>query len=533
MAKQQRQRQQYVVNGEAQNPNAPIKYVWQPGKVFDYMFVNYLDHKDDVDTKSIEQYGLDYDTLMRGEAKKYVTIAGQLVDDGVWNLDDFKKRPLFINLGGSRSGKSYDAFDFIVKWCDDNRLKDLSIDVYRETLVKARGTTLEDCLKCFDFIGLRRNIDYTLTGEINAIPTIKLWGNTIQFKGLPAKGSEAGMCDVAFVNEIFEVADKSVIMGIRQRCKKCMILDANPSLTQHWAMEMKDEFNVFYTWTSYLDNIHLPVGFKMEAESWCGWDFDDSVIEVDSLGFKRRRWLKPACKDGEIYDEAIHRRPNKINFERGTVDEWRWLTYGEGIPSPQTGAVFKDVTWISEFPANGLEQCHLGLDYGYNSDPSVLTRVGVSGFDMYAEALTYQSTPTVEILFDLITPQIEKEIERRKAEAQGGDIADIIIVCDSQDRYKDSQFTTDLQNLAFVRGKDWQFVKCKKPQIVTRVGLVKRFRLHLVENNNVRLEQQNYTYLKHPDGTPMNIPDPSSKWCHFWDSMGYVSWYFFRYYLNV
>lgn len=459
-----------------------------------------------------------------------------------------RRKVVFINLGGWRASKTYDEIHLIYKYCLDYSNAKKHIKVFRKTLVDVREKTLVDFKKCFSLMGLERDLDYTLTGDgQGGKPIITIAGNTIEFKGYPEEGVQEGDSDVVFINEILEIESLETYNSITGRCKDIVICDANPNLTEHFIFHKHGEFNTFYTNTTYLDNKHLPEGLQSDYEEYCPFMLEDSHIEiVDAIpilaegkndqffnGFRKRVWDKPECKENEKYDHAIHRRINEKNIEKGKANKWWWYVFCEGLPAAREGAVFEDVHWTDKFPETGMEHVHLGLDLGFSSDPSVLTRVGVNGKDMFAEKLTYTNTATPEILFDLIEPHIYAEIARRKKEANGLEIADIVVVCDSSDKYKEFEFVRALQIIANNKGLLWQFVKCQKPNIVTRINLIKRFKLHLVDDPNVRLEQQNYIFMRHADGTPMNIPDPNSKWCHFWDSMGYVSWYFYRYYLNT
>jgi hypothetical protein len=198
-----------------------------------------------------------------------------------------------------------------------------------------------------------------------------------------------------------------------------------------------------------------------------------------------------------------------------------------------------DIQNLSEYEAEVYDLTVEGVyDYFangilvHNCDPSVLTRVGVNvrSKDAYMEALTYQATKDVDTLFDLISPQIEKEIARREREAEGLEIAQIVIACDSADRYKDIQFVRDLNSISLQRGLGWQFVKVKKPSITVRIALMHRFRLHIVRDVNVQREAQNYCYQV-IEGRQTNIPIDNFN--HFWDSVGYCFWYFYRWLINI
>lgn len=455
------------------------------------------------------------------------------------NPDNGRKALVKIaNQGSSRSGKTYSAIQFIYTFCNHNLNKGLYIAVLRETLVDCRKYTYKDFIECFKMMGVYENCEITEYPN----PRIKLYGNTIEFMGLPEPNKQPPRTDICFFNEIVEVNDKQRVNGLLMRCEKLAIFDWNPSYTDHWIFGMESEFNTLFTRTSYLDNKHLSDNIVSNIESYCPWHFDDCHMEIRN-GFYVRVWDKPEKPDNcKPEDAHLYRRDNETNIKAGTANKWYWLVYGEGVPAAKEGAIF-DPDWIDEFPETGMDSVNLSLDFGYTSDPSVLTRVGVNvhSKDAFMEALTYQATKDVDTLFDLISPQIEREIARRKAEAgwyvdesgkevEGLEIAQVVIACDSADRYKDIQFVRDLNSISLQRGLGWQFVKVKKPSITVRIALMHRFRLHIVRDVNVQREAQNYCYQV-IEGRQTNIPIDNFN--HFWDSVGYCFWYFYRWLINI
>lgn len=507
--------------------------------------------------------------------------------------------------------------------------KKLYIIVYRNTSVDSRKT-FKDFIEEYDRIGLlpieqRRNEKtgkLEMSGDYEKVespkPIIRYKGHTVEFMGMPEGNQEAVGCDIAFINEILENNNEHAFYSIVRRTTLITMADWNPKQSVHYIYNIK-RFNFHYPVTTYLDNKWLPLGQKADAEAQCPWDFKDSVFEVEISdiygklkrykvpegftlekwyagyyqsdeakakgesfdGFLRRKWLKPErpenCKEE---DYNLYRMPHKLNYENGTVNRSEWLTYGEGIPSGQEGAIFNNVKWVDKFPES-VDNQYFGLDYGFSNDPSALTSVGNIGMDMYIEKLCYQKTGTSELLFDLIRKPILNEEKRRYIEANGEEwylklldlrskltlsyakayvddeqrhnaidnakdelqehinnglpIAPIYIVTDTADVYKgrgaavEQQFTLDLNLLAQQHGFNWKFIKVGSKPIVPRIALMKKFNLHLVKDKDFEIEQQNYCYAKGDDGKPTNLPDKESKWNHIWDSAGYAIWKFFRF----
>ena len=451
-----------------------------------------------------------------------------------------------FNGGGTRSSKSYDIIHFLWKVCDANKGKGLYIAVYRETLVKNKDTTLKDFQECFTKVmKLEEGKDFLLAGSgASGRPIMTVYGNTIEFKGYPEEGSEGGRADIVYFNELLENENKKVFDNICQRVEYMVLADWNPALTEHWAFHFDKEFNSFYTNTTYLDNRHLKEQQIAMWESRCPWDFADSHIEEyghtyadDGKGgkickgfFRKRVWDRPECGEHEMYDETKHRRPNKINADRGTIDKWWWIVYGEGQKAAQDGAVYKEVDWINEFPKTGMSEVYFGLDFGYSKDPTCLVKIGRDGMDLYIELLTYTPTPTSDIAYDLIRPKIYEEVERRRIEAEGEEFQEVDVVCDSSDVFKDKdkQFVRDLNRISERLNDNFRFCKVKKTGLVPMTSTVKRFKLHIVENNHARSEYENYLHLKDSAGNFTNMPDPGSKFCHFWDAVRYCVCKFYK-----
>lgn len=449
-----------------------------------------------------------------------------------------------LNGGGSRAGKTYDIIHLIVFILSEYKFgknpRKLLVMVYRNQLKDAREKTMTDFLRCFREIGLIRDVDFKAVGDKNGLPSIELWGHDIRFNGMPDDPDTQPLgCDISYINELIENNDERFTWGISRRTELLFLADWNPSKTVSWAYDLGRQFNVFYSHTTYLDNVHIPLNLLTDLESKCPWEFTDYEIVIEDGGFKRRKWLKPErpenCKEKDYH---LYRTPNRVNVERGTVNKSEWLTYGEGLKGAQEGAVFSDleVNWIEEIPYNEISMYGLGLDLGYKSDPSVLTFAGFNHTKNYSKKLFYQKTETPEILFEGLREILEAEEKRRQIEAdwlfdengklirKGLDYPPILIHCESQDNFKDVLFVPALNELADKNGYEWEFVKVRKPHIIMRTTYMKKFTLHFVSDDDFKREQENYVYLKDGEGKPMNTPDPASKFCDIFDSLGYAFW---------
>lgn len=436
-----------------------------------------------------------------------------------------KEKVMILNEGSSRSGKTFDTFDLFVFLADQFRNNPLSMYVVRKTLKNCREISYqEDFVTKMKLLGLY-NPAYA-RNEGNS-PEFRLWGSTIQFIGLDTQ-EELGKADVIYVNEALDIDNEKTIRDLFRRCSFLGILDWNPKYSDHFLFKWEGRFNTLFTKSTFRDNKHIPPTVKGSILATCPWDFDDYDEE-------KRAWKVP----------VEERRPNVLNIANGTANMREWLVYGEGIRCPEEGAVFKDVEWIDEFPTD-CDAVHFGLDFGYTSDPAVLTRVGKRRKDLFVKYETYTAYDNPDSLYDAVMPILLEEQANRRKETDG-EIQNIVVACDSADRYKDNHFVPSLNariltdNIAvatklkregvpeaeiekhLIRGV--QFVKTKKPGITVRLNMMKKYKIHVVRDVNAVKEFDNYVYMM-VEGKQTNIP--VDKFNHGIDSSSYAVWYFFK-----
>ena len=441
--------------------------------------------------------------------------------------------PKILAKGSARSSKTYSFIKLIVTFCDHNREEPLYIAVLRSRLTLARDYTFKDFLECFQMMGLEEGVDYSAIA--NPKPKIRLWGSTIDFFGLSDDASasgkggrkEAPRSDIVFVNEVIENQVRSLLDGWIMRCEMLFMADFNPTLSDHWVYTLAKEENVRYFDVSYLNNPFLSDTVVESIEAKCPWDFSKSKIVVDDYGLAHRVW------DDEKEEK---RPPHPVNTVNGTADRYWWLVYGEGKAAQMEGAVFSP-DYLDEYPEDeGFDDTGWGLDFGYTVDPSVLTRVGRQGRTLTIKYETWQSCSDTDTLYELISPtlldyqrKLEEELRSVDKEAKRPLVT---VACDSADKYRDEHFVRELNLIAIKRNDPLQFVKVKKPNIVVRIALMKKFKLRVVRsipNKNGGYESvtefTNYVY-ESKNGVTTNMP--IDKYNHGIDSAGYAIWHNFR-----
>ena len=371
---------------------------------------------------------------------------------------------IFCNEGGARAGKTFDTYHAIIAYCAMNPFpkhpsQPYLIYVVRKTLKSCREIAYQaDFKKVLEILNL---FDPKMATGEKSSPEYNLFGHTIKFRGLD-NDEEFGRSDIVFVNEALDIDDETALNNLLLRCEKIAILDWNPKYTEHFLFKWQDRPNVYFTKTTFLNNKHVPKNVRSNILSTCPWDFKD-------FDFLTGKW---AC-------EERFRSPNQVNIDNKTANRWYWLVYGEGMRSPQEGAVFPNVEFIEEFPEyNSLERVVFGVDYGFTNDPSVLVKVGWTGKDVYIQYMFYEPTPTSRQLIPLIKKAFDEERQIRKKAAGGYKIEEPYAWGDSKDMNTNGDSMT-----AALRYAGHRVIKAVKMNIVPSIEIMKRYNLHVVISN--------------------------------------------------
>ncbi len=395
----------------------------------------------------------------------------------------------FINSGGEsilvhNSSKTWDAFAFIVAFCDQNTKNEIYI--LRDTLTNCRDFTYKEFKLCL------QKMEIWDQGNAKEFPKPEytLNGNKIYFRGLDDEANVEGYpSDIIFINEALET-DKSKIDGLKMRCRKLMILDWNPKYTQHWCFDLEGQPNVFFTHTTYKNNRHLQKSVVKEIEGYSPWMIEDMDLPESE------------------------RRPNLVNLANRTVDKTRWMVYGMGLRCAPEGVIFENIQFIDEFP----DIAHTyGMDFGFTADPLTVVRHSEDKGNIYGELLYYRPCDNAEDV-----AMILQSLGIRKSD---------IITADSADRYV-SEKKGAVEMVSSLRSMGWNISKVKKTKnVMFWIGSMKSKKINIVKNqipcgcgcnkmiwNHAKIESENYV-LKEVNGIKVN--QPIDGFDHFWSGLRY------------
>jgi PBSX family phage terminase large subunit len=402
---------------------------------------------------------------------------------------DKSNRIILCNEGSSRSSKTFEAFRFIVTYCDHNRNEAKDIYVFRDTLINCKDLTVKDFKRCLGREGLGIYEDKNMIDSPK--PYYKLWGQVINFRGLD-KESEATKSDLLYFNELLE-CDKEPYDGWVMRNENIVINDWNPKYTDHWAFNLEKLPNCFFSRTTYKHNKFLPASVIKGIEAYCPWDLSD---------FTAKGWRVPVSE----------RKPNLENIAAGTVDLYRWLVYGEGVRANKEGLVFPNVTWVDEFPKD-VEYISHGMDFG-SAAPTAIVKGGFRKKekkpDLFLQKLHYNpcanSDEVDEVLNILGLGGEEKHLWSDTDFMGKGWIADL---------RRKGKFI--YPTVKYPGSRDYW------------ITTLSRFNIHIVKDPDFRREQENFSY-RVVDGKQLS--ETIKKFDHLWSASGYLAVGDFRELLN-
>lgn len=371
----------------------------------------------------------------------------------------------FCNEGGSRSGKTFDAFDFIADLCAV-ATRPLLVYVLRDTLVNCKDYTLQDFKEKMRLRGLYD--DNNMTGE-GQRPEYRIFNSIIRFRGLDKMGQKEGFpSDIVFINEALSGVEKEQYDSVVMRCKLLNILDWNPRFTEHWAFNLEGQPDVFFTHTTFRDNKHCP---------------------------------KAVARRIMAYE------PTPENIEAGTADEWRWKVYGLGIRAAQEGLIYPSIKWIDSMP-DYFDYYAYGVDFGFTHDPTAIVKVGITGRKLYIQELFYSPVDD-PVTLDTIMRQVAPEI------AESG--THIVAIGDTADKY--AKNPDGMVSALALRGLNIFKAIKGTGSIITGITRIREFDMYCVDTRNMRTEAGSYVWDS-INGIP--IGRPIDKFNHLWDAVRYV-----------
>ena len=261
----------------------------------------------------------------------------------------------FLNIGGSRSSKTYSILQYILIYCVKN--KDKVITIARKTFPALRLGAYREFIQMLKDYDLYREHNHNKTNNI-----YNLNGNTVQFISIDQSQKLRGLKhDLVFIDEVNEVS-KEEADQIFMRTTDKVILAQNPSDALHWSLKLQSSSDCHYIHSTYADNPFLSQAIINQIEGYK--DTDEDLWNVFGLGL-------PAKNNELVYNHYNFYDDSDLSI---TVDE---------VEHPY----WTDIIW--------------GLDFGYNH-PTALVKIWINADKrtIWCKEVIHQSYLTTN---DLIT----------------------------------------------------------------------------------------------------------------------------------
>jgi len=353
--------------------------------------------------------------------------------------------------GSSRSGKTFSSIDFIIRQCSITS-EPLVFNIVKETYNSFKTTLYDDFSKRLNKFGLDNPFERS-----QEVASFKIFNHKVNLLGAdkPSKFHGAS-CDYLWFNEGLDI-QRSIFDQAEQRCRLFWWSDYNPYVSLHYVY--------------------------------------DNIIPRDDVAFLKTTYKdNPFISDGELNKILSYDPNNQENIRQGTADDYMHAVYALGERMSRQGLIYRDVTWVDEFPSQDLyDRVGYAMDLGFTNSPTTLCKSVAIGGNLFSECLIYEPTETPEDLAAMLKML---------------GLSDTFIWCDSAHPL----FIGKLNELGC------KVYAIKKTPIMDGIGLVKSWNLHFVKNRNVQKEQENYS-MREINGIVLD--EPVKKHDHFFDALRY------------
>lgn len=276
------------------------------------------------------------------------------------------------NQGGSRSSKTYSILQMIVVLCIKN--SKLKVSIVRETLPSLKGSVLRDFIEIMKDLDIYDQNQHSKTDNIYNFKN----GSCVEFFSTDNDQKIRGRKrDILYCNEGNELS-QDVFNQLVMRTSGKVLIDFNPSDSDHYLYELTEQDNCKLIKSTYKDNVFLTQDTI---------DYIENLINVDENYYK-------------VY--ALGERP--ISHTR---------IYSHFKQHDITPESFEDISY--------------GLDFGF-SHPTALIEIRFVENRIYVRELLFESgltstdmirkfkqigiDPSISMYCDSARPEIIEELQR-------------------------------------------------------------------------------------------------------------------------
>jgi phage terminase large subunit len=206
-------------------------------------------------------------------------------------------------MGGTRSSKTFSICQLIIVYCLQNPNK--LVSVTRKSFPSLRATVMRDMIEILESYKIYSLKNHNKTENIYTFDN----GSKIEFFSLDDSQKVRGRKrDLLFCNEANEL-DFEEFNQLNFRTTEKVIMDFNPSSTEHFIYDMMDRPETRKIHSTFRDNPFLSKTIIHEIEALKDTDFD--LYQIYNLGLPSKsthtiyNHQKPYADELERYDEVI------------------------------------------------------------------------------------------------------------------------------------------------------------------------------------------------------------------------------------
>ena len=192
-----------------------------------------------------------------------------------WEALNSDDKRFIVNLGGSRSSKTYSLCQSLILYALQNPNKTISI--VRKTFPALRATVMRDLFEVLNSLEVYKRENHNKTENIYKFDN----GTTIEFFSLDDSQKIRGRKrDICFVNEANEIPFEA-FQQLNMRTTTKMIFDFNPSENDSWLYSLPDDDKIEIH-STYKDNPFLEREIIKQIEDLK--NYDESLYQIYALG---------------------------------------------------------------------------------------------------------------------------------------------------------------------------------------------------------------------------------------------------------
>lgn len=446
-----------------------------------------IDIRKDALVNHTDDTNINFKYLQKCITEQQFNLRGELINNSVAGA---------ILEGSSRSGKTWAGVDIIIWLCTKVETS-CKINIYRETFAEFKDSLYEDFRKRLDHFGLPNKFH---GAEI--VKSFRIGNNIISFKGCDKLSKAHGSgTDYVFFNEIMHIKE-GIFKHAAMRCKKFWWADYNPSFTDHWVFnKLITRKDVGYLHSTWKDNKFISYNERNEIIITEPWKPGSYKVTTEGCFYK-----------GKLIDDDNQPPAHSVNEAAGTIDQYYWNVYGLGLRGSMEGVIFKQITWIPEWPKDLAYTW--ANDFGFTVDPNVLGKYSEDENNIWIEVRSYEPIETVDELEDrLLVEGVQK---------------DELITCDSSDKHSSQDIRKGtVEMVKGLKRRGWKAKKVRKTKSVMYWLLsMKKKKIHFVRNQYwkaIKIEREQYK-MREIQGILIN--QPIDKYNHIWDMAryGHIDW---------